>query len=358
MDSLGSCERGPASQPGSASELEVFSCSPDEPPGTEEVGRRASDLRISSHNDSSLEESEDEVFSDEEHQRPRRRGVLRKTKSWKTFFTALQWTFQRSNSWVQLAGHEGHFQQSNRGLILKKFCATESACLEELMGDALRPHVPAYHGVVERDGESYIQMEDLLDGLNAPCIMDCKMGVRTYLEEELMKARQRLAIRKDLYQKMTKVDPSAPTADEHRQAGVTKPRYMQWRETLSSTATLGFRIEGITMGNRTVMKDFKKTKAREQIILTLARFSEGSIEVLVIGSSLLFVHERGRCVNVWMIDFGKTRMLPAGQTLRHDQAWQEGNREDGYLLGLENLLELLAETRAKQVSLVEPRAED
>lgn len=68
---------------------------------------------------------------------------------------------------------------------------------------------------------------------------------RTYLEEELIKARERPRLRKDMYEKMVAVDPGAPTEQEKLQQGVIKPRYMQWRETLSSTATLGFRIEGI-----------------------------------------------------------------------------------------------------------------
>lgn len=73
--------------------------------------------------------------------------------------------------------------------------------------------------------------------------MDCKIGVRTYLEEELSKAKEKPKLRKDMYEKMIQIDPNAPTEDENRVKGVTKPRYMVWRETISSTATLGFRIE-------------------------------------------------------------------------------------------------------------------
>jgi len=38
--------------------------------------------------------------------------------------------------------------------------------------------VPSYYGVVERDGELFLKMKDLLANFDLPNVMDCKMGVR------------------------------------------------------------------------------------------------------------------------------------------------------------------------------------
>ena len=57
----------------------------------------------------------------------------------------------------------------------------------------------------------------------------------------------------------------------------------------------------------------------------------------VIGSSLLFVHDPIGKANVWMIDFGKTTPSPDSTRIRHNVQWAEGNREDGYLIGLASL---------------------
>ncbi|XP_026306254.1 inositol-trisphosphate 3-kinase A, partial [Piliocolobus tephrosceles] len=275
--------------------------------------------------------------------------------------------FKKRYAWVQLAGHTGSFKAAGTsGLILKRCSEPERYCLARLMADALRGCVPAFHGVVERDGESYLQLQDLLDGFDGPCVLDCKMGVRTYLEEELTKARERPKLRKDMYKKMLAVDPEAPTEEEHAQRAVTKPRYMQWREGISSSTTLGFRIEGIKKADGSCSTDFKTTRSREQVLRVFEEFVQGDEEVLrrylnrlqqirdtlevseffrrheVIGSSLLFVHDHCHRAGVWLIDFGKTTPLPDGQILDHRRPWEEGNREDGYLLGLDNLIGILA----------------
>jgi len=44
--------------------------------------------------------------------------------------------------------------------------------------------------------------------------------------------------------------------------------------------------------------------------------------------------------NVWMIDFGKTTPLNGDKALDHRTPWVEGNQEDGYLFGLDNLVNL------------------
>lgn len=91
------------------------------------------------------------------------------------------------------------------------------------MRDVLRPYVPEFKGVLDlreseedrnnQDAEStgvkeaeedsqkggivasYLQLQDLLGDFEQPCVMDCKVGVRTYLESELAKAKERPKVR-------------------------------------------------------------------------------------------------------------------------------------------------------------------
>lgn len=159
------------------------------------------------------------------------------------------------------------------------------------MKDVLRPYVPEYKGqITSDDGEcSYIQLQDLLVDFVSPCVMDCKIGVRTYLEEELAKAKEKPKLRKDMYEKMIQIDSAAPSDEEHRLKAVTKPRYMVWRETISSTATLGFRIEGIRKADGTSTKDFKTTKSKEQIMKAFLEFTESFPHAIVSFIVFLFV---------------------------------------------------------------------
>lgn len=61
----------------------------------------------------------------------------------------------------------------------------------------------------------------------------------------------------------------------------------------------------------------------------------------IIGSSLLVIHYASSKLGVWMIDFAKTVPLPPGVVIDHRSAWKLGNHEDGYLFGLDNLINLV-----------------
>lgn len=59
----------------------------------------------------------------------------------------------------------------------------------------------------------------------------------------------------------------------------------------------------------------------------------------MIGSSLLFVHDRYNA-NVWLIDFAKTIDLPEDIKIDHNSKWKVGNHEDGYMIGVNNLIKI------------------
>lgn len=306
----------------------------------------------------------------------RQKGGL---SAWRKVKNVVQWTpfiqtFKaRHYPWVQLAGHSGNFKPGQtQGTVLKKLCQQEEEIYKKLMeDDFVKNFVPKYHRTVLMDDDDhFIELEDLLSSFSSsPCIMDCKVGIRTYLEEELAKAREKPKLRKDMYEKMVAVDPNAPTEEEHRLKGVTKPRYMVWRETISSTATLGFRIEGIKKDG-TSSKDFKTTSTKDQVIQCFSNFLDGYPHALqlyqnrlqhirdslehspffkcheLIGSSLLFVHDEKKA-NIWLIDFGKTEPVPDNLQIDHKSAWEVGNHEDGYLIGLDciaNIFKQFSET--------------
>ncbi|XP_035218983.1 inositol-trisphosphate 3-kinase homolog isoform X1 [Stegodyphus dumicola] len=274
----------------------------------------------------------------------------------------------RLNNWVQLSGHEGSFAPAGPGTIWKKSSpdGVEIEAYKKLMKDPLATMVPHFYKDVEYNGEYFIEMQDLLYNFKNPAVMDIKMGTRTFLESEVENNKAR----SDLYEKMVKVDPTAPTPEEKENKAITKLRYMQFRENLSSSAELGFRIEGFKVHGEEPTKDLKMLKSKEDISRTLRQFFNKSEKIRlqlitrlqnlrtklekspffrqheVIGSSILIIHD-GKRAGAWMIDFAKTMPLPEGISIDHRSRWCNGNHEDGYLTGLDNLIMVLKESRNK-----------
>jgi 1D-myo-inositol-triphosphate 3-kinase len=223
--------------------------------------------------------------------------------------------------------------------------------------------------------------------------MDIKMGTRTFLEEEAREQERLMAaaseggaaeeegresaaecarlLRADLMQKMVRIDPEAPTELERRLGGVTKFRYMQFREKSTTSASLGFRIGGVRLAdevdsdvpNAEALKMVTSeaqacdvlrlyTQRRAQVLAAFAqelrklrsRFEEDPIarrHAFVRSSLFLIYSDLTNDASVHMIDFA--RCYDSGIELTHRGAWAQGNHEDGFLTGLDNLVRIFEE---------------
>ncbi|XP_063411080.1 inositol-trisphosphate 3-kinase homolog isoform X1 [Mytilus trossulus] len=267
----------------------------------------------------------------------------------------------RKNTWIQLAGHPGSFAPAGPNTIWKKRITkdnTETKAYEALMADEAHSIIPIFYREVEYNGDFFIEMEDLLQHFDNPNIMDIKIGTRTFLESEVKNP----VLRKDLYEKMIDLDPDAPTEDERDQQAITKLRYMQFREQESSTAAFGFRIEALRVAGEPPETNLKKIKTKDQVQQIFKKFLKGKSTVRcnlcerlrtirqtfeiskffmsreMIGSSVLVIFDGNNASGAWLIDFTKT-MLMTDITLTHREPWTLGNHEDGYLFGLDNLIQ-------------------
>jgi 1D-myo-inositol-triphosphate 3-kinase len=267
--------------------------------------------------------------------------------------------YNRRGMAVQIAGHKDAFRKMTPDTVCKEANPIEKRALEILMTDPhMRQVVPLYHGQLTVEGKDYLQLEDLLKPFKDPIVMDIKMGLRTFLESEVSNQK----LRSDLLKKLLKLDKTAATAEELEQDGITKLRYMQYREQQSSSSTLGFRIEGQKLSGREVNNDFKSVRLRSDVLKHLREYIRARPEMKTlmgqrlrtirtaceesaffrthecIGSSLLFAYDLDGPFNIWCIDFGKT--IECDHQLSHRAEWVNGNHEDGYLKGVDELISL------------------
>lgn len=108
---------------------------------------------------------------------------------------------QQQQSWFQLSGHPDCFAPAGLGTIWKKCSGgTERDVYVALSNEpSLQDIVPKYYREVEYNGQTFIELQDLLHGFRDPNVMDIKMGTRTFLESEV----KNTSARQDLYLKVS-----------------------------------------------------------------------------------------------------------------------------------------------------------
>ncbi|XP_073824126.1 inositol-trisphosphate 3-kinase-like protein [Musca autumnalis] len=278
----------------------------------------------------------------------------------------------KPSGWLQLSGHPESIVPCASGVVRKRvssFSDYEVLAYQQLSQEPLTSRiVPEFYGNIQLEsGEMFIELQDLLKGFKDPCVMDIKMGCRTFLESEVTNK----TLRPDLYQKMIKVDANAPTPEEHQQQAITKLRYMLFREAMSSSQNKGFRIEAIRLKGKPPMKDLKTVRTSEQIAQTIDQFLNCKKSVQkelinrlkhmrsvmekskffqtheIVGSSIFIVYDDTK-VGCWLIDFAKSRPLPENVKVNHRVEWIPGNREEGLLKGMDELIHAFESANQKQ----------
>jgi 1D-myo-inositol-triphosphate 3-kinase len=270
----------------------------------------------------------------------------------------------------QAAGHAHVFFPGSRpGRIIKRTNTLEADSYELFKpGDSAFQFFPTFYSRFKSEDEKddFVEIQNLLTHPQS-CVMDIKVGGRTFLEKEVTKSELRV----DLAAKMKL--HGKPLTHEQETQGITKLEYMLFREALGSVSTMQFRIEGYSTWSEktqepvaTEKKVCAKLQSQEDVVKHLHNFLSGATpqaqakmkddllkitQVIptsqffkdheVVGGSLLFVYVPGDAdqteAMVKFIDFGKT--VPRNPGITHTEKWVDGNHEDEILPGIANVLD-------------------
>lgn len=269
-----------------------------------------------------------------------------------------------------VAGHVANFRKTPNGTLLKTTAAAEARTYKafEAAKSPVSRFLPALKDVKDSTRKRVIiEMADLTHGVEGACLMDCKMGVRTFTEED----NASKDMRPDLLAKMLKVDPDAATPEEIDAGGITKMRYLRFREGASTTTTLGWRVDAIQLaegvdGVVPDSNDLKSIDTEDKVRTAVKQYVQYNPQLCknftpklkelrsaleqcevfkshsFVRTSMLFIYSNTTLdCSVHMIDMSK--VTKATHTLTHRGPWEPGNDEDGYLDGLDSIISIFEE---------------
>eukprot|EP00929_Paragymnodinium_shiwhaense_P083405 TRINITY_DN4442_c0_g2_i1.p1 TRINITY_DN4442_c0_g2~~TRINITY_DN4442_c0_g2_i1.p1 ORF type:complete len:415 (+),score=49.72 TRINITY_DN4442_c0_g2_i1:165-1409(+) len=296
------------------------------------------------------------------------------------------------------AGHAGDVTKevtddgvTSTGFVLKKKDPVEEANYEKLFknfGDAtvdadpMQRWVPRYAGVTkDEEGQDYLRLQNMTaHDYRGAFVLDCKIGVRTFSEKEARNKKER----EDLYWKAFALAEEDLTEEENKRKAITKFRWMNIHDSHTTTICEGFRVDGCVGATRIPQKELQKNKKRTDVVrflhedfmslVCLDGESPASVEDSVpykiatgfrdqltemrsdlerssffmthemIGASLLLVANKTGKTRARIIDLAKTFRIPDGlDSFNHRRPWALANHEDGWLFGLDNMIEVWSE---------------
>ena len=243
---------------------------------------------------------------------------------------------------------------------------------------AARASTPSFHnkqgtvvhmGSIASDEVYKVQMQDLAAGMMKPCGLGFVMGVRTATQADFRHTEPRA----EVLEACRELDPSAPTPEETAQGGMSQLRHLEVLDSISSTATLGFRIdaartvvdgevEPLPLPGGTTLETLRE---EADVVAAIARFVQNDASVartaafkadaivaawekasdftdkhVLLRTTLLLVYDdanREKCELKFM-NFAHSYHVNGGG-VKHDAPW-DGTaecHEDGWLTGIRNL---------------------
>jgi len=270
-----------------------------------------------------------------------------------------------------VAGHVANFRKTPHGTLLKTTAAAEARAYKAFAAakSPVSRFLPALKDVKDSTRKRVIiEMADLTHGVEGACLMDCKMGVRTFTEDDNASSDMRA----DLLAKMLKVDPDAATPEEIDAGGITKMRYLRFREGASTTTTLGWRVDAIQLaegvdGVVPDSNDLKSIDTEDKVRTAVKQYVQYNPQLCknfapklrelrealercdvfmshsFVRTSMLFIYSNTTLdCSVHMIDMSKVAKARVPR-LAHRGEWQPGNDEDGYLDGLDCMIRIFEE---------------